>query len=44
MPINPKAKLVSNTLDLASLEQKPARDGLWVGFGARGGRVPECGG
>lgn len=28
MPVNPKAKLVENILDLKSLEQKPTRDGF----------------
>lgn len=28
MPLNPKAKLVENILDLKSLEQKPTRDGF----------------
>ena len=32
MPLNPKAKLVENILDLKSLEQKPTRDGFGLGF------------
>lgn len=32
MPINKKAKLVSNVLDLKSLEQKPTRDGYGLGL------------
>ncbi len=32
MPVNPKAKLVPNVLDLKSLEQKPTRDGFGLGF------------
>lgn len=32
MPLNPKANLVSNILDLASLEQKPTRDGYGQGL------------
>lgn len=32
MPINPKAKLVDNILDLKSLEQKPTRDGFGLGL------------
>ena len=31
MPINPSIKLVENTLDIKSLEQRPTRDGY--GFG-----------
>ena len=29
MPLNPHAKLISNPFDLAALERKPTRDGLW---------------
>ncbi len=32
MPINSKAKLVSNILDLKSVEQKPTRDGYGLGL------------
>lgn len=32
MPLNPQAKLVSNILDVKSLEQKPTRDGFGLGF------------
>ena len=32
MPLNPKAKLVENILDLKSLEQKPTRDGFGLGL------------
>ncbi len=32
MPLNPKAKLVDNILDLKSLEQKPTRDGYGTGL------------
>lgn len=32
MPLNPKAKLVENILDLKSLEQKPTRDGYGMGL------------
>ena len=32
MPVNPKAKLVENILDLKSLEQKPTRDGFGSGL------------
>lgn len=32
MPLNLKAKLVENTLDLKSLEQKPTRDGFGLGL------------
>ncbi len=32
MPVNPKAKLVENILDLKSLEQKPTRDGFGLGL------------
>jgi len=32
MPINPKAKLVENILDLKLLEQKPTRDGFGLGL------------
>lgn len=32
MPINPKAKLVENVLDLKSIEQKPTRDGYGLGL------------
>lgn len=32
MPVNPKAKLVENVLDLKSLEQKPTRDGFGLGL------------
>lgn len=32
MPINPNAKLVSNVLDLKTIEQKPTRDGYGLGL------------
>ena len=32
MPLNPKAKLVENILDVKSLEQKPTRDGYGLGL------------
>lgn len=32
MPLNPKAKLVENILDLKALEQKPTRDGYGTGL------------
>ncbi len=32
MPVNPKAKLVENVLDIKSLEQKPIRDGYGLGL------------
>lgn len=32
MPLNPKAKLVENILDLKTLEQKPTRDGYGLGL------------
>lgn len=32
MPINPQMKLVENTLELKSLEQKPTRDGYGLGL------------
>lgn len=32
MPVNPKAKLVENVLDLKSLEQRPTRDGVGLGM------------
>lgn len=32
MPLNPKAKLVENVLDLKTLEQKPTRDGYGAGL------------
>lgn len=32
MPINSQAKLVSDILDLKSLEQKPTRDGFGLGL------------
>ena len=32
MPVNPKAKLIENILDLKSLEQKPTRDGFGLGL------------
>ncbi len=40
MPINPKAKLVENILDLASLEQKPTRDGYGTGLVAAADENP----
>src|SRR3989338_4727206 len=32
MPINPKAKLVENILDVKFLEQKPTREGVGLGM------------
>ena len=32
MPVNPKAKLVENILDLKTLEQKLTRDGFGLGL------------
>ena len=40
MPINPKVKLVENILDLASLEQKPTRDGYGTGLVAAADENP----
>ena len=31
MPLNPKAKLVPNILDLKALEQHPIREGFGIG-------------
>ncbi len=44
MPINPKAKLAENILDLKSLEQKPTRDGYGLGVVSSRGRKPQCSG
>ena len=40
MPLNPQAKLVENTLDLKSLEQKPTRDGYGLGLVQAGDENP----
>ncbi len=40
MPINPKANLVPNVLDLKSLEQKPTRDGYGLGLVDLGEKDP----
>ena len=40
MPLNPKAKLVENILDLKSLEQKPTRDGFGLGMLQAGDENP----
>ena len=40
MPLDPKAKLVPNALDLASLEQKPTRDGYGLGLVRAGDAYP----
>ena len=40
MPLNPKAKLVENILDLKSLEQKPTRDGYGTGLVAAADENP----
>jgi len=40
MPLNPKAKLVENILDLKSLEQKPTRDGYGLGLVEAGDENP----
>ncbi|MFY9461665.1 MAG: transketolase C-terminal domain-containing protein [Candidatus Sungiibacteriota bacterium] len=41
MPVNPKAKLVDNILDLKSLEQKPTRDGYGFGLVQAGDENPD---
>lgn len=40
MPINPKAKLIENILDLKSLEQKAIRDGYGLGLVQAGDENP----
>ncbi|MDP3795123.1 MAG: transketolase C-terminal domain-containing protein [bacterium] len=40
MPINPKAKLVENLLDLQALEQRPTRDGYGLGLVQAGDENP----
>lgn len=40
MPINPRAKLIENILDLKSLEQKPTRDGYGLGLLQAGDENP----
>ncbi|MBI4281136.1 transketolase family protein, partial [Candidatus Uhrbacteria bacterium] len=40
MPVNPKANLIPNLLDLESLEQKPTRDGYGLGLVEAGKKLP----
>jgi transketolase len=40
MPINPKAKLAPNILDIKTLEQKPTRDGYGLGLVKAGDENP----
>jgi len=44
MPINQKAKLVENILDLKSLEQKPIREGFGLGLVEAADADPNVGG